>query len=124
MTAIGLEDMRDRMHRPGVGGIACESLAADFLGAAEFAGLLEPEGILTQHETRQRIFRIPGRQDAGDRIAEARGQAEEEIGVMDEAQSQRIRRAVDEDLLPNRRGLEHAARRPRLDRAQMQPLAG
>jgi hypothetical protein len=61
VSAIGLEDMRQRMHRPGVGGIACERLAADFLGATEFAHLLEPEGILTQHETRQRIFRVPGR---------------------------------------------------------------
>ena len=53
LTAIGLQHMRERMHRPGVGGIERDRLAADRLGAPEIARLLEPEGVQAEHETRR-----------------------------------------------------------------------
>ena len=119
-----LEHMGHCMHGPGVARIAGQRIAADIFRAAEFARLLEPEGVSPEDEARQRIVAIPGRQHARDRIAQRQRLAEKEIGVLPEAQRQRVGRPVGEDRLPGQRRLRSPARGPRPDRGEMEPFAG
>src|SRR5260370_8391676 len=75
LAVRGFHDVGERMRRPGVPGIAIESRTGEFLGAAEFAGLLEPEGVEAEEETGEGIVAIPGRQDPRGAIAIACGPA-------------------------------------------------
>ena len=57
--------------------------------AAKFARLFQTESILAEHEAVVGAFAIPGRQRAGDGIANAEGMAEVEIAVVGETQGER-----------------------------------
>ena len=89
------------MGRPGVARVAGQRLTGRVFGAAELVRLLEPEGVGAEEEARQRIVAIPGWQDARDRIAHGERLAEEEIGVLPEAQRQRVGRPVGQNGLPD-----------------------
>ena len=75
--------------------------APELFGAAQFARLLEAEGILAEHEAVVRALAIPGRQHARDRIADAEGMAEIEIAVVGEAQRERVGWMIDEYVFPD-----------------------
>ena len=86
LAALGLQHMRRRVDGPAVLRVARDGFAREIFGAAKFAGLLQPESVLPEHEAVIRIRRVPGRQHARHRIADALGMAEVEIAVMGEAQ--------------------------------------
>ena len=111
------------MHRPGVGGIACERLAADFLGPLEIARLLEPEGVKSEDEASERIVATPGRQHPLGAVADGGRPAEEEIGVLHEPQSERVGGMIGQDLLPAHNRLRGLAPRPGFGGGKMVLLA-
>ena len=118
-----LEHVRERMSSPGVLRIEGERLSRRLLRAAEFAGLLEAERVGAQNEAGQRMDTIPRRQNAGRRIADRRGLAQKEIGVLGQAQRQRVGRPLDQDRLPDERGVDRPALGPGPDGGHMQPFA-
>ena len=119
----GLHHVGQRMRRPGVARIAGERLAAEVLGALEVAGLLEPEGVKPEDEARERIVAIPGRQDPRGAVADGGRPAEKEIGVLRQAQGERVGRVIGEDRLPADDRLRGLALRPGLGGGEMAPLA-
>ena len=119
----GLHHMGQSMGRPGVARVQGKRLAAEVLGAPEVSGLLEPERVGAEDKAGERIVPAPGRQDPGDRIAHWRRPAEKEIGVLRQAQGERVGRVIGKDALPALDRLRELALRPGLRRREMAPLA-
>ncbi len=105
-------------------GLSASASRAVSSARAEFARLLESERVGAENEARQRMAAIPRRQHARDRIADRQRLAEEEIGVLGEAQRERVGRPVGEDRLPGERGVDRPAFGPRLDGGDMQLFRG
>ena len=115
--------MRQRMRGPGVARIDGQRLPRRLLGAAKFAGFLEAERVGAQDEARQRMAAIPRRQRARRRIADRLRLAQKEVGVLGEAQRQRVGRLLDEDRLPDERRVDRPALGPGPDGGDMQLFA-
>ena len=94
MPVRGLHHVGHGMRRPGVARIAGQRLAAEVLGAPKITGFLKPEGVKTEDEARERIAAVPGRQHPGGAVADGGRSAEKEIGVLRQAQGERVGRVI------------------------------
>ena len=123
MSVRSFHHVGQRMRRPGVARIASERLSAKMLGALEVAGLLKPKGVKPVDEARERIVAVPGRQHLLGTVANGGRPAEEEIGVLHQAQGKRVGGMIGEDFLPAEDRLRGLASRPRPGGGEMAPLA-
>jgi len=118
----GLHHMRQRMGRPGVAGIVAKRLPADGLGALEVAPLLEPEGVKTEDEARERIVTAPRREHALRAVADRRRAAMKVMAVLGETQRERVGWMIGENRLPTQDRPGGLAFRPLRCGGEMAPL--
>ena len=123
VAALHLHDMGHRVHRPDVRRVDLDGAAPGPLGAGVVAAFLETEGPHRKHVPVAGIGGVPRRQHAGHRIAQRARIAEIEMGEVGEPERDDVARPVEQDVLPQRRRPHQVARRPRLERGDMAPLA-
>ena len=99
LPALHLHHMGDRVLGPAVARLELDRAAAGGFRAGVVAGLLQPEGVHAEHGMVAGHRRVPGRQGAGDAVAQHAAVAGEIVDLVAGLQRQRVARMVDRDVL-------------------------
>src|SRR5690242_1695971 len=121
--ACHLEDVRDGVRGPDVGGIAIDGLPPGALRRGVITGLFQTEGVTADNKAVARYARVPGRQGTRQHVAHALALAGIEPAVLPQLQCQDVARMLNSNFLPARRGAGEIALHPGCQGRHMRCLA-